>query len=239
LGGCPPGRSKSRVRRFGAQVMKLRHASDRAHLPKYHRTVRDWRTRFGNVRALIASAAIPELDKVPHLAAFTNPLMHLSPQFRSITNRARRAPPAAGKPDEGGSRSRAHHRGNHISSRCATTRRPSIRPRLPTGKEKAASPGRGIGPRWTTPTCSIHLPPRLLDVGRVTDVSSRRRMDVVRDTIQKLSGIDRAASLPVRRHRLCLKLPLTALHRSGAPGARRRPGLALPLDIVQSHACGH
>jgi two-component system chemotaxis sensor kinase CheA len=201
---------------------------------KYHRTVRELSHTLGKRARLEIAGAETELDKVL-LEQIDDPLLHLvrNALDHGIETPQERA--AAGKPEEGVLTLAARHRGNQIVVEVSDDgagidpqklRNKALEKQLVAPDELAAMDDKTV--------LDVIFRPGFSTAARVTDVSGRGvGMDVVRDTITRLSGSIEINSVPGRGTSFTLKLPLTLaiiqvlLVRVGGED------YALPLDVVE------
>jgi two-component system, chemotaxis family, sensor kinase CheA len=215
------------------QVMKLRMLPIARIFTKYHRTVRELSNTLGKRARLEIIGGDTELDKVL-IEQLDDPLMHL---VRNAVDHGLELPAArhtAGKPDEGVITLSAHHRGNQILVEVrddgagidpARLREKAREKRLASDEELAAMNDSDV--------LELIFRPGFSTAARVTDVSGRGvGMDVVRDTIQKLSGSIELRSTPGSGTTFTLKLPLTLAIVQVLLVRVAGEDYALPLDSV-------
>ncbi|HEX6834973.1 MAG TPA: chemotaxis protein CheA, partial [Polyangia bacterium] len=216
------------------QVMKLRMLPIARVFTKYHRTVRELSNTLGKRARLEIVGGDTELDKVL-IEQLDDPLLHL---VRNAIDHGLEAPAArraAGKPEEGVITLAAHQRGNQILVEVRDDGAGIDPARLrQKAREKALASDDELAAMDDTAVLDLIFRPGFSTAARVTDVSGRGvGMDVVRDTIGKLSGSIELRSTPGAGTTFVLKLPLTLaivqvlLVRVGGED------YALPLDIVQ------
>ncbi|MGZ3442484.1 MAG: response regulator, partial [Polyangia bacterium] len=216
------------------QVMKLRMLPIARIFTKYHRTVRELSNTLGKRARLEIVGGDTELDKVL-IEQLDDPLMHL---VRNAVDHGIELPAArraAGKPDEGVVTLSAHHRGNQIFVEVRDDGAGIDPARLRAkAREKQLASDEELAAMDDTEVLELIFRPGFSTAARVTDVSGRGvGMDVVRDTIAKLSGTIELRSTPGAGTTFALKLPLTLaivqvlLVRVGGED------YALPLDLVQ------
>jgi chemotaxis protein histidine kinase CheA/ActR/RegA family two-component response regulator len=215
------------------QVMKLRMLPIARVFTKYHRTVRELGFTLGKKARLELEGADTELDKVL-IEQLDDPLLHLT---RNAVDHGIEAPAerrAAGKPEEGVITLAARHRGNQILVEVrddgagidpARLRAKAREKQLASDEELAAMDDRAV--------LDLIFRPGFSTAARVTDVSGRGvGMDVVRDTITKLSGTIELASSPGAGTTFTLKLPLTLAIVQVLLVRVAGEDYALPLDAV-------
>jgi len=216
------------------QVMKLRMLPIARVFTKYHRTVRELSNTLGKRARLEVVGGDTELDKVL-IEQLDDPLLHL---VRNAIDHGLETPAArraAGKPEEGVVTLAAHHRGNQILVEVRDDGAGIDPARLrEKAREKKLAGDDELAAMDDTAVLDLIFRPGFSTAARVTDVSGRGvGMDVVRDTIGKLSGTIELRSTPGSGTTFVLKLPLTLaivqvlLVRVGGED------YALPLDIVQ------
>ncbi|MDB4970543.1 MAG: hybrid sensor histidine kinase/response regulator [Myxococcales bacterium] len=216
------------------QVMKLRMLPVARVFTKYHRTVRELANTLGKRVTLELIGAETELDKVL-LEQLDDPLMHL---VRNCVDHGIESPAtrrAAGKPDEGTITLSARHRGNQIVVEVSDDGAGIDPARLRAkAREKQLCSDEELAAMDDALLLELIFRPGFSTAARVTDVSGRGvGMDVVRDTLQRLSGTIELSSRPGSGTTFTLKLPLTLaivqvlLVRIGGED------YALPLDVVQ------
>ena len=215
------------------QVMKLRMLPIGRIFTKHHRTVRELAHQLGKRATLEIEGADTELDKVL-LEQLDDPLLHLvrNALDHGIERPAERA--AAGKPDEGRLRLSARHRGNQIIVELSDDgagidperlRKKALEKGLASDAELAAMDQRAL--------LDLIFRPGFSTAARVTDVSGRGvGMDVVRDTITRLSGSVELASRPGAGTTFTLRLPLTLAITQVLLVRVAGEDLAVPLDAV-------
>jgi two-component system chemotaxis sensor kinase CheA len=216
------------------QVMKLRMLPIGRVFTKYHRTVRELSLTLGKKARLEVVGAETELDKVL-LEQLDDPLLHLVRNALDHGIEPPEARRAAGKPDEGVLTLSARHQGNQIVVTIVDDGagidpeklwHKALEKQLATREELEAMDERQV--------LDLIFRPGFSTAARVTDVSGRGvGMDVVRETITRLSGSIDIASQPGAGTTFTLRLPLTLaivqvlLVRIGGEE------LALPLDVVE------
>ena len=216
------------------QVMKLRMLPIARVFTKYHRTVRELANGLGKRARLEVVGGDTELDKVL-IEQLDDPLLHL---VRNAVDHGLEAPAArraAGKPDEGVVTLSAQHRGNQILVEVRDDGAGIDPARLrQKARDKQLAGDDELAAMDDTAVLDLIFRPGFSTAARVTDVSGRGvGMDVVRDTIGKLSGSIELRSTPGAGTTFILKLPLTLaivqvlLVRVGGED------YALPLDVVQ------
>lgn len=215
------------------QVMKLRMLPIGRIFTKHHRTVRELAHQLGKRARLEIEGAETELDKVL-LEQLDDPLLHLvrNALDHGIERPAERA--AAGKPEEGCLRLSARHRGNQIIVELSDDgagidperlRRKALEKGLATDEELAQMEPRAL--------LDLIFRPGFSTAARVTDVSGRGvGMDVVRDTITRLSGSVELSSRPGAGTTFTLRLPLTLAITQVLLVRVAGEDLAIPLDAV-------
>jgi two-component system chemotaxis sensor kinase CheA len=215
------------------QVMKLRMLPIARVFTKYHRTVRELAHTLGKRARLEIVGGDTELDKVL-IEQLDDPLLHLT---RNAVDHGLEAPAArraAGKPEEGVVTLAAAHRGNQIVVEVrddgagidpARLREKAREKRLASDEELAAMD--------ETAVLDLIFRPGFSTAARVTDVSGRGvGMDVVRDTIGRLSGTIELSSQPGVGTTFTLRLPLTLAIVQVLLVRVAGEDYALPLDVV-------
>jgi two-component system chemotaxis sensor kinase CheA len=215
------------------QVMKLRMLPVGRVFNKYHRTVRELANQLGKRARLEVRGAETELDKVL-LEQLDEPLLHLvrNALDHGVEMPALRA--GQGKPEEGVLLLSAEHRGNQIVIEVADDgagidpgklRKKALEKSLADPAELAAMDERQM--------LDLIFRPGFSTAARVTDLSGRGvGMDVVRESIQRLSGSIELSSAPQRGTTFTLKLPLTLAIIQVLLVRVAGQDLALPLDMV-------
>jgi two-component system chemotaxis sensor kinase CheA len=216
------------------QVMKLRMLPIARVFTKYHRTVRELANTLGKRARLEISGGDTELDKVL-IEQLDDPLLHL---VRNAIDHGLELPAArraAGKPDEGVVTLAARHRGNQIIVEVRDDGAGIDPARLrDKAREKRLASDEELAAMDDTAVLDLIFRPGFSTAARVTDVSGRGvGMDVVRDTIQKLSGSIELRSTPGQGTTFTLKLPLTLAIVQVLLVRVAGEDYALPLDIVQ------
>jgi chemotaxis protein histidine kinase CheA/ActR/RegA family two-component response regulator len=216
------------------QVMKLRMLPIGRVFTKYHRTVRELAHQLGKQVALVLEGTDTELDKVL-LEQLEDPLMHL---VRNGVDHGVELPDArraAGKPPEGTLRLSAHHRGNQIVIELADDGA-GIHPDKLRNKarEKNLASEAELAEMDDQQVLDVIFRPGFSTAARVTEVSGRGvGMDVVRDTVNRLSGSIDIASTPGVGSTFTLRLPLTLAIIQVLQVRVAGQDFALPLDVVQ------
>ena len=216
------------------QVMKLRMLPISRVFTKYHRTVRELANTLQKRARLEIIGGDTELDKVL-IEQLDDPLLHL---VRNAIDHGLEAPAArraAGKPDEGVVTLSAHHRGNQILVEVRDDGAGIDPARLRAkAREKRLASDEELAAMDDTAVLDLIFRPGFSTAVRVTDVSGRGvGMDVVRDTIGKLSGSIELRSTPGTGTTFTLKLPLTLAIVQVLLVRVAGEEYALPLDIVQ------
>jgi len=216
------------------QVMKLRMLPIARVFTKYHRTVRELSNTLGKRARLEIAGGDTELDKVL-IEQLDDPLLHL---VRNAIDHGLELPAArraAGKPDEGVITLAARHRGNQIIVEISDDGAGIDPARLrDKAREKSLASDEELAAMDDTAVLDLIFRPGFSTAARVTDVSGRGvGMDVVRDTIQKLSGSIELRSTPGQGTAFTLKLPLTLAIVQVLLVRVAGEDYALPLDIVQ------
>ncbi len=215
------------------QVMKLRMLPIGRVFTKYHRTVREMGNAMGKQVRLELVGTDTELDKIL-LEQLDDPMLHL---VRNALDHGVETPEvrtAKGKPPEGVLTLSAHHRGNQILIEISDDgagidpdklRAKALSSGLATPDELAAMDERQV--------LDLIFRPGFSTAAKVTDISGRGvGMDVVRSTINRMSGSIEISTRPGARTTFTLRLPLTLaiiqvlLVRLGGDN------FALPLDVV-------
>ena len=215
------------------QVMKLRMLPIARIFTKHHRTVRELANTLGKRARLELVGADTELDKVL-IEQLDDPLMHL---LRNAVDHGLETPDArhaAGKPEEGTITLSARHRGNQIVVEISDDGAGIDPARLRAkARDKGLASDDELGAMDDTAVLDLIFRPGFSTATRVTDVSGRGvGMDVVRDTIQRLSGSIELASTPGLGTRFVLKLPLTLAIVQVLLVRVAGQDYALPLDSV-------
>jgi chemotaxis protein histidine kinase CheA/ActR/RegA family two-component response regulator len=215
------------------QVMKLRMLPIARVFTKYHRTVRELSFSLGKKARLDLEGADTELDKVL-LEQLDDPLLHLTRNAIDHGIEAPEARRAAGKPEEGVITLTARRRGNQILVEVrddgagiepSRLRQKAREKQLATDEELADMDDRAV--------LDLIFRPGFSTAARVTDLSGRGvGMDVVRDTITKLSGTIELASSPGLGTTFTLRLPLTLAIVQVLLVRIAGEDYALPLDVV-------
>ncbi|HEX4461284.1 MAG TPA: response regulator [Polyangia bacterium] len=215
------------------QVMKLRMLPIARVFTKYHRTVRELAHALDKKARLELEGADTELDKVL-LEQLDDPLLHL---VRNAVDHGLETPDlrrAAGKPEEGVVTLAARHRGNQIIVEVRddgaglepTRLRDKARAKSLATEEELASMD-------DTAVLDLIFRPGFSTAARVTDVSGRGvGMDVVRETVTRLSGTIELSSTPGQGATFTLKLPLTLAIVQVLLVRIAGEDYALPVDIV-------
>ena len=216
------------------QVMKLRMLPIARVFTKYHRTVRELSNSLGKRARLDIVGGDTELDKVL-IEQLDDPLLHL---VRNAIDHGLEAPAArraAGKPEEGVVTLAAHHRGNQIIVEVRDDGAGIEPARLrDKAREKKLASDEELAAMDDTAVLDLIFRPGFSTAARVTDVSGRGvGMDVVRDTIQRLSGSIELRSTPGAGTTFVLRLPLTLAIVNVLLVRVAGEDYALPLDIVQ------
>jgi two-component system chemotaxis sensor kinase CheA len=215
------------------QVMKLRMLPIGRVFTKYHRTVREIGHTMGKQVRLELIGTDTELDKIL-LEQLDDPMLHL---VRNALDHGIETPEertGKGKPPEGVLTLSAHHRGNQILIEISDDgagidpeklKQKALGNGLATAEELAAMDRRQV--------LDLIFRPGFSTAAKVTDISGRGvGMDVVRSTIQRMSGSVEISTRPGEGTTFTLRLPLTLaiiqvlLVRLGGDD------YALPLDVV-------
>jgi two-component system chemotaxis sensor kinase CheA len=215
------------------QVMKLRMLPIARVFTKYQRTVRELAHVLGKQVRLEIVGAETELDKIL-VEQLDDPLLHLvrNAVDHGVEPPAARA--AAGKPVEGVVTLRAQHRGNQIVVQVsddgagldpARLRKKALEKQLATPEEVEGMDEKQV--------LDLIFRPGFSTAARITDVSGRGvGMDVVRATVQRLSGTIELASRPGDGTTFTIKLPLTLAILQVLLVRADGADYALPLDTV-------
>jgi two-component system chemotaxis sensor kinase CheA len=216
------------------QVMKLRMLPIARVFTKYHRTVRELGNTLGKRARLEIVGGDTELDKVL-IEQLDDPLLHLVRNAVDHGLEPAAARRAAGKPDEGVITLAAYHRGNQILVEVRDDGAGIDPTRLRAkAREKSLASEDELAAMDDTAVLDLIFRPGFSTATRITDVSGRGvGMDVVRDTIQKLSGSIELRSTPGQGTTFTLKLPLTLAIVQVLLVRVAGEDYALPLDIVQ------
>jgi two-component system, chemotaxis family, sensor kinase CheA len=216
------------------QVMKLRMLPIARVFTKYHRTVRELANTLGKRARLEIVGGDTELDKVL-IEQLDDPLLHL---VRNAVDHGLEAPAArkaAGKPDEGVVTLAAYHRGNQIIVEVRDDGAGIVPERLrDKAREKHLASDDELAAMNDTDVLDLIFRPGFSTASRVSDVSGRGvGMDVVRDTIQRLSGSIELRSTPGAGTTFTLRLPLTLAIVQVLLVRVAGEDYALPLDVVK------
>jgi two-component system chemotaxis sensor kinase CheA len=216
------------------QVMKLRMLPIGRVLTKYQRTVRELAHSLGKKARLELVGAETELDKIL-LEQLDDPMLHI---VRNAVDHGIETPDdrrAAGKPEEGTLTLSARHRGNQIVVEARDDgagidperlRKKALEKALATPEELATMDDRQV--------LDLIFRPGFSTAARITDVSGRGvGMDVVRETITRLSGTIELDSQKGQGTTFTLKLPLTLAIVQVLLVRVAGEDYALPLDVVQ------
>jgi two-component system chemotaxis sensor kinase CheA len=214
--------------------MKLRMLPIARVFTKYQRTVRELAHALGKRARLELIGADTELDKVL-LEQLEDPLLHLT---RNAVDHGIELPAmrvASGKPEEGVITLGAERRGNQIVITVSDDgagidperlRKKALAESLAAPEELAAMDDGAL--------LDLIFRPGFSTAARVTEVSGRGvGMDVVRDTLTRMSGSIEVASTPGAGTQMILKLPLTLAIAQVLLVRVGGEELALPLDAVQ------
>ena len=215
------------------QVMKLRMVPIGRVFTRYHRTVRELANGLGKQVRLELDGAETELDKVL-IEQLEEPLLHL---VRNALDHGIEPPEVrrqAGKPPEGQLTLSAHHRGNQILIEVGDDgagidpqklRKKALEKDLATQAELDEMDDKRV--------LDVIFRPGFSTAARITEVSGRGvGMDVVRNTITRLSGTIEIASEPGVGTRFLLRLPLTLAIIQVLVVKLAGDEYALPLDAV-------